>query len=57
MKMYEIYLESSAEKDLRKLSKKQIENIVANIRTLSKSPFPKGVKKIKDSNNFWRIMA
>jgi len=53
--MYEIYLESSAEKDLRKLPHEQINNIAEKIKVLSKSPHPKGAKKLKDSNNFWRI--
>lgn len=53
--MYEIYLESSAEKDLRKLPPEQINKIVTKIKSLSKKPYPRGAKKIKDANDFWRI--
>lgn len=53
--MYEIYLETSAEKDIRKLPSDKIKNVVSKIKELSKSPYPPGSKKIKNTNNFWRI--
>ena len=53
--MYEIYLESSAEKDLKILPAKYSKIIIPKLKALSGQPYPRGVKKLKDSDNFWRI--
>lgn len=53
--MYEIYLESSAEKDLRKVPAALFKTIISKIRALAENPYPNGSRKIKDSNKFWRI--
>jgi len=53
--MYEIYIERSAEKDLRKLSEQYFDKIIAKIKALTKEPRPYGSKKITNSENFWRI--
>lgn len=53
--MYEIYLESTTEKDLKRLPSEQIQIIVHKIKSLSKNPSPSGAKKIKGTTNFWRI--
>ena len=53
--MYEIYLERSAEKDLRKLRPPFFNTILAKIKALANNPHPRGSRKIMDSDNFWRI--
>ena len=53
--MYEIYLERSAEKDLRKLRPPFFKNVLAKIKVLANNPHPRGSRKIMDSDNFWRI--
>ena len=53
--MYEIYLERSAEKDLRKLRPPFFDTILAKIKALANNPHPRGSRKIMDSDNFWRI--
>ena len=46
--MYEIFLESSAEKDIRKLPSNKIKNVISKIKELSQTPYPVGSKKIRD---------
>ena len=53
--MYEIYLESSAEKDLRKIPAAYFNSIISRIKGLADNPHPPGCRKIKDSEKFWRI--
>ena len=53
--MYEIYLEHSAEKDLRKLRPPFFNTVLAKIKALANNPHPRGSRKIMDSDNFWRI--
>ncbi len=53
--MHEIYLERTAEKDLRKLDKTIFKRIIIRIKELSKNPHPRGCKKIVGSQNDWRI--
>jgi mRNA interferase RelE/StbE len=53
--MYEIYLERSAEKDLRKIPRSEFESIIIRIKALSQNPRPEGCIKLKTSDNFWRI--
>ncbi len=53
--MYEIYLERSAEKDLRKLRPPFFDTVLAKIKVLANNPHPRGSRKIMDSDNFWRI--
>ena len=53
--MYEIYLERSAEKDLRKLPPTLFNTVLVKIKALSNNPHPRGSRKIMNSENFWRI--
>ena len=53
--MYEIYLERSAEKDLRKLRPPFFNTVLTKIKALANNPHPRGSRKIMDSDNFWRI--
>ncbi|OQW47626.1 MAG: addiction module toxin RelE [Proteobacteria bacterium SG_bin7] len=46
MASYKIEFSSSARKELKKLPKPYIKNIVAAIDELATSPFPSGVKKL-----------
>ncbi len=53
--MYNIYLEGSAEKDLKRLPSDVIKAVVKNIKQLSDNPRPANCKKLKGLKNFWRI--
>lgn len=53
--MFEILLERSAEKDLRKLPNPIHGRIVRVISALSKNPRPPGCRKLTESENDWRI--
>lgn len=53
--MYEIFLERTAEKDLKKLDKTHFNRIVIRIKELSIKPRPRGCRKILGSVNDWRI--
>jgi len=53
--MYEIYIESSAEKDLRKIPDASFKTIITKIKSLADNPRPIGCIKLKDSVKFWRV--
>ncbi len=53
--MFEILVERSAEKDLRKLSDKVHDRVIESISTLADNPRPPGVKKLSGTGNDWRI--
>ena len=53
--MYEVYLERTAERDLRQLSAKIFGRIIPEIRALAENPKPHGCRKITGSRNDWRI--
>ena len=53
--MYEVYLERTAERDLRQLSAKIFGRIIPEIRALAENPRPHGCRKITGSRNDWRI--
>ncbi len=53
--MYDIHVEKSAEKDLRKIPADYFNSIISKIKALTNDPYPLGSKKLKDSENFWRI--
>jgi mRNA interferase RelE/StbE len=53
--MFDIVLERSAEKDLRKLNDKVHGRVIESISTLADNPRPPGVKKLAGSANDWRI--
>jgi mRNA interferase RelE/StbE len=53
--MYEVYLERTAERDLRRLSAKIFSRIIPEIRALAENPRPHGCRKITGSKNDWRI--
>ena len=52
---YEVHIEQSAERDLKKLPKEMFQRITARIRALAQNPRPRGSVKLKGSKNGWRI--
>jgi mRNA interferase RelE/StbE len=53
--MFDIVLERSAEKDLRKLDNKVHDRVIESISSLAENPGPPGVKKLAGAGNDWRI--
>ncbi|HBR16122.1 MAG TPA: plasmid stabilization protein [Deltaproteobacteria bacterium] len=53
--MYEVYLERSAERDLKRLSAEDYRRIIPHIKALSNNPRPSGCRKITSSESDWRI--
>jgi len=53
--MYNIYLEAEAEKDLRKLPSFLFSSVIAKIKELSNNPRPGNCRKLKSTENFWRL--
>ena len=53
--MYEVYLERSAENDLKRLPTSIFHRIIPQIKTLAANPRPSGCRKITGSKNDWRI--
>jgi len=55
MPMYEILVERSAEKDLKRIAAEIRPKLVAAIRPLASDPRPTGCRKLVGSENDWRI--
>ncbi|MBI5874568.1 MAG: type II toxin-antitoxin system RelE/ParE family toxin [Deltaproteobacteria bacterium] len=53
--MYEVYLERSAERDLKRLSAEDYYRIIPHIKALNNNPRPLGCRKITGSESDWRI--
>jgi mRNA interferase RelE/StbE len=53
--VFEVLLERSAEKDLRKLPTRVHDQVVDRIAALAKNPRPSGCRKLSGSENDWRI--
>jgi mRNA interferase RelE/StbE len=53
--VYEVYLERSAENDLKHLPASTFHRIISQIKSLAESPRPSGCRKITGSKNDWRI--
>lgn len=53
--MYEVYLERSAERDLKRFSAEDYHRIIPHIKALSNNPRPSGCRKITGSESDWRI--
>ena len=53
--MYEVYLERTAERDLKKLSADDFSRLISPIKALAENPRPAGCRKISGSRNDWRI--
>jgi mRNA interferase RelE/StbE len=53
--VYEVYLERSAENDLRSLPPSIFQRTILQIKALAKKQRPTGCRKIIGSKNDWRI--
>jgi mRNA interferase RelE/StbE len=53
--VYEVYVEKSAENELKRLSTSTFHRIIPQIRTLAQNPRPSGCRKLTGSKNDWRI--
>jgi mRNA interferase RelE/StbE len=53
--VFEVLLERSAAKDLRRLSSRVHDQVVDRIAALAKNPRPLGSRKLSGSENDWRI--
>ncbi len=53
--MYEVYLEKSAENDLKRLPPSIFQRIIPQLKTLANKPRPLGCRKIAGSKNDWQI--
>ena len=53
--MYEIIVERSAEKDLKRIAVEVRPKLAATIRPLAEDPRPPGCRKLVGSDNDWRI--
>ncbi|MEM2914235.1 MAG: type II toxin-antitoxin system RelE/ParE family toxin [Candidatus Bathyarchaeia archaeon] len=55
MEYYNVLLKKSVDKDLRRIDPAQIPRIVEAIRELAKDPFPSGSRKLRGTENLYRI--
>ena len=53
--MFDILLERTAEKDLRRLSEDIHDRVIKALQPLSKDPRPAGARKLVGGKNDWRI--
>ena len=53
--MYKVYVEKSAQKDLKKIPLDDLQRIVEEIKKLSLNTRPKGCRKLTGSKDDWRI--
>jgi mRNA interferase RelE/StbE len=53
--VYEVYLERSAENDIKRLPTSIFHRIIPQIKALAENPRPSGARKITGSKNDWRI--
>ena len=54
-KIYEVIITSSAQKEIRKLQKIEVQRIISTIQLLSNEPRPSGCKKLTSTQNIYRI--
>ena len=53
--MYRVLLERGAEKDIRHLSAKAHDRVIAEIQALAKNPRPSNCRKLAGTDSDWRI--
>jgi mRNA interferase RelE/StbE len=53
--VYEVYIEKTAENDLKRLPTSTFDRIIPQIRALAQNPRPSGCRKLTGSKNDWRI--
>jgi mRNA interferase RelE/StbE len=55
MASFEIQWRGSTRKDLRKLPRKDVARVVAQVETLASEPFPHGTEKLSGAEHTYRI--
>ena len=55
IRVYEVYVERAAERDLKKLPAQDFRRIVPRIKVLAENPRPTGCRKLTSSKSDWRI--
>jgi len=53
--VHEVYLERSAERDIKRLSADDFRRLILHIQALAENPRPPGCRKITGSKSDWRI--
>jgi mRNA interferase RelE/StbE len=53
--VYEVLLEQTAERDLRRLPAVDFQRLISRIKALADNPRPSGCRKITGAKNYWRI--
>lgn len=53
--MYELYLEGTAERDLKRLSAEDFHRVIPRIKALAEDPRPPGCRKLVGAKSDWRI--
>jgi mRNA interferase RelE/StbE len=53
--MYRVLLERGAERDLRQLSAKARDRVIAEMQALAENPRPSNCRKLAGTENDWRI--
>lgn len=53
--MYDIYIEKTAERDLKKLPAADFERIIPHLKGLAEDARPSGSRKISGTEHDWRI--
>jgi mRNA interferase RelE/StbE len=53
--VYEVYIEKTAESDLKRLPTSTFQRVIPQIRALAQNPRPSGCRKLTGSKNDWRI--
>jgi mRNA interferase RelE/StbE len=53
--VYEVYIEKTAENDIKRLPTTTFHRIISQIRSLAENPRPSGCRKLTGSKNDWRI--
>ncbi|MEM3660051.1 MAG: type II toxin-antitoxin system RelE/ParE family toxin [Thermoproteota archaeon] len=55
MGCFNVLLKKSVDKDLRKIDSAQISRIIEAIKELAANPFPSGSRKLRGTENLYRI--
>lgn len=55
MNLYSIQLKRAVEKDLRRVEPTVVDRIFARLQKLQRDPFPRGMTKLMDAENLYRI--
>ncbi len=56
-KKYELYIKTSARKEMRNLPKDVLQGVHRAIRSLRQEPRPRGCRKVRGREGAWRIVV